>query len=306
MRRTLAIVLTLAATASAARAQEAAPTASTDEPAIRARSEALVAAINAGQADEAAAMCLPEAELVDEAGNLHHGRDEIAALIRAFHESFPGATFAQEIERVRVIAPGLALEDGARTVTAEDGAAATQSRYVTIWSRAGDDGPWLVATSRHYDEDLPPTPHERLLPLAWLVGEWVDESHDAAISLSCRWSDDQNYLLREITVTVAGGPYLNTEQRIGWDPLTRKIKSWAFDSDGSHAEGLWTEVEGRWVVKTIGVSPDGATASATMVYEPLDDDSFLMQGLDRIVGDDSAPDFEAVIVRRPPPPGGSE
>lgn len=308
MRRMISTLMLLGALAPGLRAQDPAPAASeapsADEQAVRDRSAALVAAFNAGRPADAAAMFLPEAELVDEDGNLYRGREEVADLLKRFFDQYPGSTFTQEVELVRVIGPALALEDGTRVITAKDGEATTRFRYLTVWSRVDDS--WRIVTTRQYQEDLPPTPHERLLPLAWMIGEWIDESEEAVIALSCRWSDDENYLLRDFTVTVAGEVVLDTTQRIGWDPLTNKIKSWAFDSDGSHAEGYWTEIEGQWVVKTTAVLPGGETASATIVYEPIDEDSFVMRGLDRIVGDVYEPDFEATIVRRPPAPAGGE
>ncbi len=124
--------------------------------------------------------------------------------------------------------------------------------------------------------------------------------------MSCQWSEDGNYLLRKFVVTMAGETVLDTEQRLGWDPLSKKIKSWSFDSDGGTGEGYWTEIEGRWIVKTTAVLPDGQTASATVVYQPIDDDQFLMRGLDRIVGDGYAPDFEATIVKKPPQPAAAQ
>jgi hypothetical protein len=75
-----------------------------------------------------------------------------------------------------------------------------------------------------------------------------------------------------------------------------------FDSDGGYGEGMWSQVEGRWVIKSTAVLPDGQTGSATTALEPRDKDSFLMKGCDRIRGKTAEPDFEVTIVRRPPAP----
>ena len=90
--------------------------------------------------------------------------------------------------------------------------------------------------------------------------------------------------------------------RIGWDPLTRQIKSWVFDTEGGYAEGLWTRIGDRWVVKMTGVRPDGSTASATFTYAPLRRDEYQYTSSDRIIGGQQEPDQTVRIVRKPPQP----
>ena len=58
---------------------------------------------------------------------------------------------------------------------------------------------------------------------------------------------------------------MTVNQRIGWDPLTKQIKSWVFDSEGGYGDALWTRKGNQWVIKSTGVLPDGRTASATHV-----------------------------------------
>ena len=134
------------------------------------------------------------------------------------------------------------------------------------------------------------------------MGDWVDEASDAVVQISCKWSDDKNFLLVDFNAQVRGKPALKSSQRIGWDPPPEKAKSWVFDSDGGYGEGMWTQVENRWVIKSTAVLPDGQTGSATIAMEPRDKDSFVMKGSDRIRGKMAEPDFEVTIVRRPPAP----
>ena len=76
---------------------------------------------------------------------------------------------------------------------------------------------------------------------------------------------DKNFLLRDFTVHVQGQPVMTVNQRIGWDPLTKQIKSWVFDSEGGYGDGLWTRRGNQWVIKSTGVLPDGRIASATHI-----------------------------------------
>ena len=87
-------------------------------------------------------------------------------------------------------------------------------------------------------EELEPgLPHqERLKELEWLVGDWIDESSESVIHGTCRWSADKNFLLRDFTIQSEGKPVMTVTQRIGWDPLSKQIKSWVFDSEGGYGD----------------------------------------------------------------------
>ena len=74
-------------------------------------------------------------------------------------------------------------------------------------------------------------------------------------------------LEREFSIQAAGRKVMSGTQRIGWDGSLEKFKSWVFDTEGGFAEGIWTEIEDRWVVKATGVRPDGDACSATHTYE---------------------------------------
>ena len=95
---------------------------------------------------------------------------------------------------------------------------------------------------------------------------------------------------------------MKSQQRIGWDPLAGKVRSWMFDSDGGYAEGSWTLVDNAWVIKSTAVMPDGETGSATVTMTPKDKDRFVMKGTERIVGEERNDDFEVTVVRPAPTP----
>ena len=146
---------------------------------MQAVSESLVAAYNAGDSAKPAACFLPKAELIDDAGNIYRGLEEIGAIFKKFREKFPKATMELAVDSIRLAGEGLAVEDGTRTVKTEDATAV--NKYTMVYVKR--DGKWLVAAARETAADPEPTPHDRLLPLAWMVGEWVDESPESAISI---------------------------------------------------------------------------------------------------------------------------
>src|SRR5438093_4211725 len=95
---------------------------------------------------------------------------------------------------------------------------------------------------------------------------------------------------------------MNVSQRIGWDPLAKRIRSWVFDSEGGYGESDWTRDGNNWIIKATGVRPDGTTASATNVLTPTGPDGYVWKSTERIVADDRQPDTEVKVVRKPPQP----
>jgi hypothetical protein len=143
--------------------------------------------------------------------------------------------------------------------------------------------------------------HERLKPLEWLVGDWMDESGDSVVHTHCDWSKDRNYLIREFAIHVQGQPGMTVTERIGWDPLSRQIKSWVFDSEGGYGDGLWAQENGIWVVKSRGVLPDGRVSAATHAITRVSDNAYRWAAVDRMVGGRlMIQNEQSTMVRRPP------
>jgi uncharacterized protein (TIGR02246 family) len=290
-----------------------------DEKAIREAGAAFVHAYNAGDARAATALFTPDAEVVSEDGQVIQGQDDIARLFAMTFESHPGETLEIDDIAIRFLRPDVAKEEGrarirhsegkpaheetaAQTASAGAGGGRTQaSRYTVLYVR--QDGRWLQSSVREHP-DRERTPHERLEELQWLLGDWVDEGHGSVVRSITKWSDDGNYLLRDVTIHVAGKPALAVHQRIGWDPLTRQITSWVFDSEGGHGTGLWSRDGQRWVVKASGVLRDGRTATASQIYTVANPLQVRWKSVDRTIGDQLQPDdVEFVMVRQPPRPG---
>ena len=87
-------------------------------------------------------------------------------------------------------------------------------------------------------------------------------------------------------------------QLVGWDAARKEIRSWVFDSEGGFAEGEWSPVGDRWLVKTTATLPDGVTASSTSVFQSLDDNSFSWQKVNRVVDGEILPNIGEIIIVR--------
>jgi uncharacterized protein (TIGR02246 family) len=288
------LALLVSALAASARADNGSEKADID--AVRARSAALAATFNAGKIDDLTALFLPSGELIDEAGTIYRGHQEIRGLLTAFFERFPGSKLNAEIESIRIVGP-VAIEEGTRSITTQDGKLKSQFRYIAVWAKS--DGGWKLASYRDFSNDPPPSPHDYLAPLSWLIGDWINEGEDGKVAINYSWSEDKNYVLGKYEFNPPGGTPRKSVQRLGWDPASGRIRSWLFDADGGFSEGAWTVVDDGVVIKSSSVNPDGSTASATMAIVPDGKDRFTISGTDRIVGDAREADFEITIVRRP-------
>jgi uncharacterized protein (TIGR02246 family) len=297
-RPLLAAAVVLILLVSAAAAEKTKPEEKSDEDVIRAAVASYVNAYNRGDAKAVADHWAENADWVSPSGDRFQGRQAIQREMEALFAESKGLKIEVTDLRVRLVSSDVALEEGTVRVIWPE-APHSDSTYVAIHSKK--NGQWKLESVR--ETSLPDVqPHLQLKQLEWLVGEWVDESPDVVVEHQCRWSKDGHFLLGQFVVQLQGRPAMKGDLRIGWDPLTRQIKSWVFDSEGGYAEGFWTRVGDRWVVKMTGVRPDGTTASATNTYTPLRQDQFQYTSVDRIVGGQPEPDLTVKIVRKPPQP----
>lgn len=262
--------------------------------------ERFTAAYNAGDVSALAELFAEDAEIVDEVGSVTEGREAIAERFATTFEADPGVMIAIEPESVRFLSAETALEKGAATLMAGDRSVPETLRYSVVYVKR--DGQWLHAVIR--DEAGPePTHHERLAELEWMVGEWVNESVEAVVSTTCRWTDDGNFLVRHFDVQIEGQVALSGTQRIGWDPLHEQLRTWVFDTEGGFAEGFMARHGNQWLIKATGVRADGQPASATSIVTLLGTDRVAWQVSDRTIGGVAVPDIaQFVMVRKPPKP----
>lgn len=265
--------------------------------------EALTAAFNAGDIDAVVAAFVKDGELIDESGLLYRGHEELRQLFSQYFAKFPGAKLSLQIESIRQVGDQVAIEEGTRYLTAGDSAFA-QVRYIATLAKEG--GKWKLASIREFDDQPAPAPGEQLQALAWLVGDWVSESSELAVKISYKWDDDKNFLIGKFHATREGQVVLKTEQRIGWDPLSGKFRSWLFDSDGGFGGGLWTPTDDGWLIKSESTDPSGSVGFASVMYRQLDQDRYQMIGTDRIIGNELVEDFDVTVTRAPPKPSRSD
>jgi len=262
--------------------------------------QAFIKAYNAKDAKALGALFTQNAEIQDEEGDMTVGRDAIIARFARYFSGGDSGTLSVTSESLRFLGADLAIEEGTATLSAGAGDTPRSNRYSVIYAREG--GRWLHARIRDEPSD-DVSPHERLLALEWMLGEWVNESDDALVLTNCTWSKDGNFLLREFDVKVEGRIALSGTQRIGWDAQKEQFRTWVFDTKGGFAEGLMFQDGNRWVIKSAGVRADGTPVSVTSTITVLGKDRVRWESSDRTLGDAPLPETDRFdLVRRAPVP----
>ena len=279
-------------------ASPAVPEASADEKAVYQTIDAFEKAYNAADAKALAVLFTDDAELVDEDGDVTHGRTAIEVSFAAAFEARPGTKLTIDVGSLRSIGQGLIVEDGSTTVTFGRDEPTERSRYTVIHAKL--NGVWRMASAREFTSGTLSNA-ERLQQLDWLIGEWVDESPVSVVKSTFKWSEDGHFILNEYSAKVAGRPAVSGSQRFGWDPLANQIRTWVFDSKGGYGEGLWSRDGDRWIIKQRNVTSAGQVVTATNVLTRIDKDRWGWQSYDRVVGGELTPEVEQVIVVRTPP-----
>ena len=209
---------------------------------------------NAKDAKALGELFTPDAEIEDEDGEVTRGRDAIVARFTKIFGEGQSGTLGVTTDSLRSLGRDLAIEEGTASLTTRAGETPRTNRYSVIYARQG--GRWLHARIRDEQPDEV-SPHEQLLQLEWMLGEWVNESDDGIVKTNCKWSDNGNFLLREFDVKVEGSIALRGTQRIGWDAQRKQFRMWVFDDRGGFAEGLLSRDGDRWISRASGVRSGG-------------------------------------------------
>ena len=276
------------------------PAETADEKSIRASADAFTKLYNAHDSKGLAALFALKAEMIDENDQVVKGREAIELAFAEIFKASPQSSIQVQIESIRVLTPNLAIEEGTTEAQTTPDAPANVTGYVAIHVKADDK--WLLGCVRDWPtENAEMTPHEQLLQLGWLVGEWIEESPTSVIHTVCRWHDNDNFLMQEFAVQVQGEIAMSGTMRIGWDAVRKQLKSWVFDSHGGHSEGFWLQNDNEWVLKNQGSTAKGEAASATSVYRLIDADTLGWRSYDRVINGERLEDIEEIIVKRRPP-----
>ncbi len=233
--------------AASVRAAERKPASSADENAIRAAVESYVDAYNRGDARAVAAQWSETGEWISRSGQRFQGRPAIEKELKNLFAENKGVRIEVINLTIRIVSADAATEEGTVRVI-RPGEAPSDATYLAVDTKK--DGQWKLDSVHETNvPDLPAT-SPALQDLAWLVGQWTDQSPDAEIDTSVTWTKNKAFLNYSFKASAPGMDDLEGTQVIGWDPAAGKIRSWMFDSDGGFGEGTWSKKGNSWIVKS--------------------------------------------------------
>ena len=283
---------------SAARADEP-----VDEiPALRQVAEDFILSFNDRDAAAVAALFSEDGEISNRtATELISGREEIKAHYEEMFAAKDAPKLAIEVETVRMVGPGLAIEDGMFHFTkpGEDDPVRSDNLSVVLQKAAG--GEWKIASTRVLGDATEAAGNLADLA-AVLKGDWTCQSDDLRLDMAFGWDDSGNYLIGEMLATRADAKPLNTKIRFGWDAARKTISCWTFDDEGGFAKADWTPSDEGWLVRTEGTTAEGEFMSANQQLNFEGKDVFIWAGTERLVDGKKLPDSKLRVVRQAPEP----
>jgi len=289
----LALVALLCLTVQAGAAQDGK---NPEEGAIVKNAEGFIEAFHNGDAKAVAAFWAMDGDYTDQAGNHVKGREAIEKLFAGLFAENKGLKVRITGLSLRFVTPDVAIEDGMSEVFTPDGAPPSRARYTIV--HAKKDGQWRLASVRDA-AFAPPTNYTHLRSLEGLIGNWVTDTESGAVEhISFTWAENQNFILGSFSTSVKDIAVGSAKKWIGYDPSTKRIRSWTFDATGGFGEGAWTHSGKQWVIKTASVLPDGKKATATYIATPIDRNTLTWQVRDQTVDGNPLPDSKEHRMKR--------
>lgn len=238
--------------------------------AVRAASKEFQQCVRRADADALRKLCTTDGQYIDATGQVTKAGEMINrfAALPPSNDNAPEQAASEQT--LRFLTPDVAMESKVDNTNAADGGLLNR-RLTAIWVKR--EGKWLLDSLHEHVGEATPF-NEHLKALDWLLGEWVGTTDDASILVSSHWSGGGNYIVREFVFARDRGEVVNATQRIGWDPVAKRIKSWTFDSQGGTGEEIWRHEGQRWIVDTSDVSPDGKQGKTSSVYIPVDENNY--------------------------------
>ena len=230
-------------------------------------------AFNARDAKAVASLWTANGTVADGEGSVFRGRKAIEEAYAALFKAHPTARMQVAVQSVDFPAPTTAIEEGAAQVLTRDNTPPSASRYTAV--HVLENGHWLMASVR--ESSIPVASNfEQLQGLGWLVGNWELKADGAHVASRIRWIANKSFLQRDFSVHRDGLLVSSGTQIVGFDPRSRQVVSWIFDSSGGYGTGTWTAEANGWQIESAGMTADGVPTSSKdhLIRVPGDDNVF--------------------------------
>lgn len=270
---------------------------SKDEAEILAAVDSYAETFNKGDAKALAAHWTEHGEFVTPAGDVLKGRKALEDDFASYFQANPGAKLELLETQIKMLSPHVASETGLTRVIVE-GEEPSETTYEAIHVKT-DEGWRIDSVKEDAAPEAAPTHYDRLQPLEWMIGTWVDNAEEGVtIETTGRWTTNDNFIVRTFRVFIQDRVDFEGTQVVGWDPSADTIRSWAFDSDGGFGVGRWSNQGNRWTVQSLNVLPDGRRGSSTNIYDLLDENTIEFKSIGRQVDGELLPSIDTLTIVR--------
>lgn len=264
-----------------------------DEASIRAQASAYEKAFAAADVDKLSSMWDKDAIYIDQFGKILRGRDEIKKQYRDFFSKKGEQPIQISFESLQFPSDDLAIESGSSRLL-NCSSPAGSARYLAVHVKR--NGSWLMASVTESPLDAAGM-GGYLRPLDWLVGLWKVEGDESSLRLNFKRVGD-NLISCDAEAKPGNGAAKSHTEYIYWNPQTRCISSFQFDSLGGVAQKSWQKSAGDWIVHAFSLQSDGSESKADYIIKPMGKDCFSWQSKHRIVDGEQLPDTERITLSR--------
>lgn len=191
------------------------------------------------------------------------------------------------INDINIEKSGKAIERGVATFIYPN-QATEQNTFKAEYIR--ENGSWKLDRITLFGMQPVSSQISHLAEFDWLVGSWTDQDEKIDSSSTYSWSRNKNFLFQYFKMKLEGQDEIEGHQIIAWNPRTKNIHSWIFDSDGGFGESDWTKEGESWFSRVIFILPDGRVATALHVLKKIDPDTYTFASVSREIDGKILPD----------------
>jgi uncharacterized protein (TIGR02246 family) len=255
---------------------------------------AYVAAFNKQDSAALAALFTADAEYTVNEGDAMSGRDAISAQTKAFFAATADAKLEIVVESSRFLTAEVISERGFATVAASDGTETT--RYTA--TQVKKNGKWLIAEL--LEETLPSADPaaDALSSLEWIIGKWKVETAGIDAETEATWTLDGHFITRTTRIAQEDGGAFVSVEVIGYDPVADQLQSWIVDNEGGFGSNLWRRDDNKWLIRSKATSPDGGQSSSQHILTVLDEKSYGLETINRILDGEALPNRDQIKIVR--------
>jgi uncharacterized protein (TIGR02246 family) len=263
-----------------------------DENAIRKSGTTYVEAFNKQDAKAIAALWSPNAVYTNpRTGEEVVGRDAIEQqLVGIFAES-KETKLEVTVDSIRFLSPNVAIEQGTSRVL-RPGAEPDETVYAAVYVKSGSS--WLLDQMSEEAVAVFRSNYQHLKDLEWMIGSWVDEDENSKLESTAKWTKNQTFISQTFTASMKGESELSGIQLIGWDPISQKIRSWVFDSDGGFGSSTWKKKGNQWIIHATATLPDGRISTDIRTITLVDDKTITWQASSRELDGELLPNIAPI------------